>query len=286
MILTIHTANAWFNKKPILSIKKVFRTLDTNLSTIIGRLLILPKFDALNVIYYPIKQYILDNTDYKKKVFTLPFELFDESIDIKSLRKDNKIKFVVPGQIEEHRREYNDVLDVFEKLFRYYNENIVLYLLGYPVGIYGSKIIKRCKKLEKNGYNIKYFENFVPENDYTGIMKDVDLIISPIRIKSRGAGVITEIYGKTKGTAVVYEAIQYVKPLVLPYEFNNIKELNSSTLKYKDNDDLEKTLINLIENRDKIEKMKKEALNNSKEFTIDVFQEYFINEIVNKIDEL
>ena len=45
-------------------------------------------------------------------------------------------------------------------------------------------------------------------------------------------------------------------------------------------------MIEFIEDKDKIKKMKKEADNNSKKFTIDVFQEYFINEILDKIEEL
>ena len=286
MILTIHTANAWFNKKPVFSIKKIFRTIDTNLSTIIIKTIILPKFNAINVIYYPIKEYILNNTDYKKKIFILPFELFDENIDIKSLRKDNKILFVVPGQIEEHRRVYEEVLDAFEELFKDFNENIILYILGFPVGIYGNKILKKCKKLEEKGYAIKYYDDFVPENIYTKIMKDIDIIVSPIRIKSRGAGIITEIYGKTKGTAAVYEAIQYAKPLVIPNEFNIVAELESSTLKYKDAKDLVNKLTKLILNKEKIKKLKKEANINSKKFSLKVLQKYFIGKILEKLDEL
>ncbi len=286
IILTIHTANAWFNKKPVFSIKKIFRTVDTNLSTIIAKFIILPKFNAINVIYYPIKEYILDNTDYKKKIFEIPFEFFDEDIDIKSLRKDKKVMFVIPGQIEEHRRVYEDVLDTFEGLFKNFNEIIILYILGFPVGLYGNKILKMCKKLKEKGYAIKYYDDFVPENIYTKIMKDIDIIISPIRNKSIGIGVIAEIYGKTKGTAAVYEAIQYAKPLVIPNDFNIITELESSTLKYTDVKDLGNKLTKLILNKQKIEKLKEEANNNSKKFSLKVLQKYFIEEILEKLDEL
>ena len=286
MILTIHTANAWFNNKPVFSIKKIFRTIDTNLSTIIAKMIILPKFNAINVIYYPIKKFILDNTDYKKKIFVFPFEIYDEDIDIKSFRKNEKIMFVVPGQIEEHRRVYEDVLNVFEKLFKNFNGKIILYILGYPIGSYGNKIFKKCQKLKDKGYNIIYYDNFVPEKNYTKIMKDIDMIISPIRIKSIGIGVIPEIYGKTKGTAAVYEAIQYNKPLLIPNDFNIITELKSSTLKYIDTKDLENKLIDLIINKQKIEKLKEEAKNNSKKFSLKVFQKYFIKEILEKLNEL
>jgi len=286
MILTIHTANAWFNKKPAFKVKQIFRTVDTNLSSIIGKTIILPKFNAINVIYYPIKQFIQENSDYKKKIFTIPFGFFDKNIDIKSSRKDDKVIFVVPGQIEEHRRKYDVVLDAFEKLFKKYNDKIILYLLGYPVGIYGNRILKRCNKLKEMGYNINYFNSFVPEKTYNKIMKDVDFIILPIRIESRGTGVITEFYGKTKGSAAFYEAIQYAKPLVVPKEFNIVNEMKNSSLKYSDSNDLAETLMEVIDDRKKILDYKELALKNSKSFSLDVLREYFVNEILNKLDSL
>jgi len=286
MVLTIHTANAWFSTKPALDIKQIFRTVDTNLSSIIAKMFILPKFHAINVIYAPIKQFILEKGNYKKNVFTLPFGFFEGNIDPKPREKDDKILFVIPGQIEEHRREYDIVLDAFEKLYKKFNGKIVLYLLGYPVGSYGKRILKRCKKLEKNGYNLKYFDSYVPEKLYDETMKSIDIIILPIKIKSGSFGVIPEFYGTTKGSAAVFEGIQYGKPLVVPKKFNMMEELESSTLKYNDSKDLENVLTELIENRERLEKLKKEAYKNSKYFSLDPLQKYFTDEILNNIDNL
>ena len=70
-------------------------------------------------------------------------------------------------------------------------------------------------------------------------MKSIDIIILPIKIKSGSFGVIPEFYGTTKGSAAVFEGIQYGKPLVVPKKFNMIEELESSTLKYHYSKDLE-----------------------------------------------
>ena len=99
-------------------------------------------------------------------------------------------------------------------------------------------------------------------------------------------GIIPEVYGITKGSSVVFEGIQYGKPLVVPEKFNMIKELKSSTLKYTGSKDLEKMLIEYIESREKLEELKREAYKNSKYFSLNVLQEYFINEILNKLDNL
>lgn len=284
-ILTIHTANAWLKPRPVFNIKKIISTIDTNLSSFIGNKFILPRYDAINVIYPPIKDYILKETNYKKKIFTLPYGLFNEN-NVEDKKEDNKIQFVIPGQVEEHRRDYDLIIVTFEKLFKKYNKDIELILLGYPVGIYGNRIIKRCEKLKEQGSNIKYFSNFVPEKDYESIMKKTDFILLPIKIETKGMGLITEIYGVTKGSAGIFEGIQYGKILVVPKNFNIVKELKSSTLNYTDSKDLENVLAEIIEGREKLKKLKKDAYENSKYFSLNVLQEYFVKEILNKLNEV
>ncbi len=284
-ILTVHTANAWLKPKPVFNIKQPVRTIDTNLSSYIGHTFILPKFDGINVIYPPMKDFVLKETNYTKKTFTIPFNFY-EQLEKKLKKKNKKIQFVVPGQIEEHRRNYDVILDAFEKLFKKFNHAIELCFLGYPVGIYGNRILKRSKKLKDKGYNITYYDSFVPEETYHNIMKTVDFILLPIRIKSRGMGIQPEYYGKTKGSAAVFEAIQYARPIVVPANFNIINELESSTLKYKDSKDLEKILTGYIKNRKKLEKLEKEARKNSLYFSLDILQKNFENEVIDKIDTL
>ena len=284
IIMTVHIANAWFKQKLVFNLKKPIISLDTNVSSFIVKFLILPKFDAINVIYPPIKDYIQRETKYKKKIFTLPFNFYENII--KSNKKNKRIKFVVPGQIEEHRREYKFVLDAFDQLFYDFNEEIDLYLLGYPVGNYGKSILKRCEDMKKKGYNIFTFNSFIPEEKYNEIISNSDFIISPIKIKSRGWGEIQEIYGLTKASAVVFESIQYAKPLVVPNEFKIIKELKNSTIKYIDSKDLENKLKNYIINRNKIQGLKEAAFKSSKYYSLPILQDYFKNEILSKLDSL
>jgi hypothetical protein len=283
-IMTVHIANAWFKQRFVFNLKKPIISLDTNVSSIIVKFLILPKFDAINVIYPPIKDYILNETNYKKEIFTLPFNFYENNL--KADKTNKRIKFVVPGQIEEHRREYKFVLDAFEHLFKDFNEDIDLYLLGYPVGNYGKSILRRCEDMKNKGYNIFTFNSFIPEEQYNEIISDSDFIIAPIKIKSRGWGEIQEIYGLTKASAVVFEAIQYAKPLVVPNEFKIIKELENSTIKYIDSKDLENKLKDCIVNKNRIQDLKKVALKSSKYYSLPILQEYFKNKILNKLDSL
>lgn len=287
MILTIHSVNSWFSMKPEIDLKKIFRTVDTNLSKIFERFFVLPKFNGINVIYPPIQEYIEQKIDYKKPVFKIPFGFHDKEIDKKPVKKKyNEILFVVPGQIEEHRRDYETVINAFEKIFEKNNEKTRLILLGYPVGAYGKKILKKCEEFKEKGYNITCYDSFVSEEEYNNIMKTVDFLILPIKVLSLGLGVTKEYYGLTKGSAAVFEAIQYGKPIIAPDDFNMVKEMKSSTIKYKNIEDLGEKISELIKNKERLDKYKANALKDSNKFSINVLQKYFTEEILNKIDNI
>lgn len=283
-ILTIHVANHWLKTKFAFNFKDIFRTVDANISILL-RPFVLKKFNAINVIYPPVKGYIIEKTDYKKPVFTLPFNFYNnKEIDLGF--KNDKIRFIIPGLIEEYRRDYHTALDVFEKLFKKYNEKISLNMLGEPVEYTGEKIIQRCRKLREKGYNIFFSKEFVPEKEYDRALAESDIIFSPLKVVTKRATGIEEIYGTTEGSALPFEAIQYCKPLIVPEDFNVIKELQTSTLKYKTQEELENILLNLIENKNEIPRLKQYAYKNSQNFSLDVLQKYFTSEILNKLDKL
>lgn len=286
MILTIHIINHWLKAKFAFGVKNIARVIDTNISIFLIRKNILPKFNAINVIYPPIKDYIKENTKYKKQVFTLPFNYYDKTKIVEKSKKESKIIFVLPGLIEPYRRNYNLALNVFEKLFEKYGKKISFYILGKPVGTSGSKVIQRCEKLKNKGYDISFSKGFIPEEEYDRISSESDIIFSPLNvITKRNTGII-EVYGKTEGSALPFEAIQYCKPLIVPIEFNVINEIKSSTLKYKSAEDLEKILVELIENKNELEYLKKEACKNSEKYSLEVLQKYFKDEILDKLDKL
>ena len=284
MILTVHMANHWLKAKFAFNIRNIFRSLDVAFSIILIRLILLRKYDAINVIYPPIKDFIKNETSYKKEVYTIPFNFYDKTKKTTSSKKDTKIKFVIPGLIETYRRNYDFALDVFEKLFKKYNKKIALSVIGKPVGAGGNRIIQRCEKLKKKGYNISFSKGFVPEEEYNKISTESDMIFSPLNVRTKRDTGVEEIYGKTEGSALPFEAIQYCKPLIVPDEFNVIKEMKSSTIQYGSANDLEKKIIEIMQDTAKLQSLKKEALKNSEHFSLDVLQKYFTEEILDKLD--
>jgi len=283
MVLTVHDANTWLNQRLTVDVTKPVRTIDTFLSTMFIKKNVLPKFDAVNVIYPPIKDYIITHKLYEKPVFTLPFTFFNESTKISYPKPDEKMQVVVPGEIIQARRDHETVLDAFEQLLPHYSEKVSLCLLGRPRGGYGQQIINRCKALKTKGYDVTWFDAFVPEETYDTILRGCSLVIAPIKLETTGLGVIKETFGKTKASGAPFDAIQYAKPLVVPSGLQLLKETGSSTLQYTDVQHLVQILRDVMETKGRLEELQHRAQENSQKFSLDVLQKYFENEVLKTL---
>ena len=284
-ILLIHHVNAWMKPRLIFNIKHPIRTIDTNLSSVLIRKFIFPKFDAINVIYHPLKDHIQTNTDYEKEIFTLPTSIFENVKTTEGQKEDGKLRIVIPGLIQEHRKDYSAVFPAFENLFENYKRKIKLCVPGLPVARFGKQVYNKFKDMEQKGRDIVIFDHFVPDEIFDDILIKSDIILAPIRIKTRADSDIEETYGKTVGSGIIFNAIQYAKPIVVPAEFNMLPELRSSTLTYANSKELEDIITELITNPEKLVKLKKEAYINAEKFSLKNLQDYFEKNVLHWAEE-
>jgi len=278
-VLVVHHANAWLQPRLVFKLLHPLRTLDTNLSSVLIKKFVFPRFDAINVIYKPVREYIIHNMSFDREVFTIPTSIFENVVEKKI--DDKYLKVVIPGLIQEHRKDYHSVIPVFEELFEKFKDRLELFMPGMPVGRYGQNIKNLCKQMQNRGYKVVVFDDFVPEDKYDEILTNCDVILAPIKIKTRADGEITEYYGKTVGSGVVYNAIKYAKPIIAPFEFNMLKELSSSTLEYRDAQELKQHLQNLLSNKNLLTNLRKKALKNAEKYSLKNLQEYFEQNILN-----
>lgn len=282
-ILVVHHVNAWIRPKLVFNPLHPIRTADTNAATLLIKQFIFPKFDAINVIYHPLKTFIKENTNYEKNVFTIPTSIFEDTYEDKGSKINNEIKVVIPGLVQKHRKDYSPVFSAFENLFSNYKGLIELAIPGLPVGKFGKQVYEKFSQMKKEGNEVEIFDKFVPDDIFNKLLIDCDIILAPIRIKTRADGDIEEIYGRTVGSGVIYNAIQYAKPIIVPKDFVMLPELETSTLTYSGEKELEQQITNLINNPDKIIQLKKEAYQNAQKFSLKNLQTYFLNEVLPKI---
>ena len=275
MILTIHHVNTWLKQKIVFKPFHLLMTIETNIASILIKTLILKNYDALNVIYRPLKDYIETQTNYQKPVFTLPTSYYDPTTEFTTEQKQpGTLKVIIPGLIQEQRKDYTPILNALQILPENYLKSLEICIPGLPVERFGQQVHQQFKALQQKGANIILFNEFVPDDLFDHLHKDSDIIICPIRIQTRSDNLTTEAYGSTVGSGVIYNGIQYIKPLIIPQEFNNLPELATSTLTYKNGEDLATIFKDLIDHPEKLKKLKTEAKHNAEKFSLHHLQQY------------
>lgn len=255
-ILVTGRATEWFGDKFKLISFNPKRLLNYNLRCIV-RKRILPRYDAVLVHTEALKNYVLTN-GYKKEIFVLPYIIYDDNIPLKKNGKE--LRFIVTGLIAKHRRDYDSILKVFEKMWKQGYKDVCLTILGRPVGRYGKGIVNQCRLLKREGFKIKFFDKFIPNDVFKREILSSDVIINPIKMETYLHG------GFTSG---LVEAIRYAKPGIYPVDYIVPKELLSSSLFYDRISKLDYLIEQkFLNNRGILEKLSKNAKENSEKYSL------------------
>ncbi len=147
----------------------------------------------------PFKKLIREKSN--KPIIDFPFKIMEQKYNPKT--EYEKPIFVIPGSVSAERRDYKIVLDIFS------NEEIQkkdweLILLGRPIEAKGKAIIKQAQKINQKFDNnkIKYFESYIPKEEFDKLMNKSTHIIAPVNPKSYKSG---------KDTGAIYDILKYNK---------------------------------------------------------------------------
>lgn len=267
-LLVIHNINYWFQKKRKLKIFREPRNADH-----IAMLQMINSADRLIVLSDTLEAYLRNKyNQYKVSSFTTALHT---GIDEKSIYFTDYVPtIIVPGSIEQKRKDFDLVLNVVEALGPGKSS---LVLLGEPRGDYGNTIIARVKEMNNRGYLIKYFTGFIPEQEFELEMKMSDIVLIPVNIHTSFAG-IREIYGQSKISGAVFDAIRYGKPAIVPEELSIPAKASNSFLKYSD----EQCLINFIQKlliADNLKKLTLNAIANAIHWQADKIRGQFLEDM-------
>ena len=233
---------------------------------------ILPKYNAVIVHTEALKDYVLANR-YMKDIFVFSFAIYDGSTSLKMIGE--KLKFVVAGSIAEHRRDYDGLLKAFEEMWSHGYNDVRLTILGRPIGEYGERIINWSRSIKENGFDIQFYNGYIPEEIFNREIMSSDIIVNPIRLQNYQYGCFT---------AGLVEAIMHAKPGIYPDGYIVPKKLLSSSIFYDKINNLgyliEQKILN--NNGGVLEKLSKKARENSEKFSLENMTKYFRKNILEK----
>jgi hypothetical protein len=298
LFLVIHNLDEWFYISLLQNISNFFNAVIDN-----PHFKLLVYFFKLHFIYPSYKKHILKiilqtngsvvvlsesvRREVKKLNITIPvevvpFSVFEPSLVNEDLDTQKPLRICVPGILSQYRRNYLALLDVLEMQLGSYKNRFIIDFLG---GIQSDNLLndsnpllERINRLNNDGFTIYVYPvRFIPPIEYDRELSLADIVLGNMNV------VLNKIseYGKTKETGIPFAMIKAAKPGILPYNYPSPDELQSSIILYHNFQDLGKILINLINDRQSIIRLKKEALVNSEKFSPEIIYNQLVSNKLN-----
>jgi hypothetical protein len=153
--------------------------------------------------------------------------LFTKDINQKVL--SNRV--VIPGNVDQRRRNYKRI---FNKI-KYFHGNYTFSFLGRAEGRELDKL-KRVSQSLPDHINIEYYDSRVSNEEFEQKMQAAEVLWCPIQKETKFFS-IPEIYGKTKMSGNIGDAIKYAKPAIFPKSYSA-----SYSFIFKEKRDIEKQI--------------------------------------------
>jgi len=265
-ILTLHNLNAWNNHRFRLR-KNLAHSFDSYIASFYTKK-ILKKFDHINVVYPVMTDLAQKYFGATHKILSIPFAYAQENI---INDKKETIDFVIPGVVSKTKRNYEPIIEAFENLSREH-ENIRLILLGE------NKDNLEFKPLVSEEEKIITFDTRISTIEYNEYLRNSDFIIIPNFFLTHSVNTTDEFYGFSKSPSI-NEVIKWRKPLIIPEHIPVDYHLESSTIKYDNSKHLESQMRTLIRNKRVTKEIKKNAVLNTKSFTLENIRKNIYKEL-------
>lgn len=186
----------------------------------------------------PDSRMISEIRDLDKDQIIFPFKQPHQSYD--PIIKDLSPKFVITGNIQKKRRNYDIIMETFSsKDFESHSWSLTL--LGRPIGDYGHSIIEKSKMINQrlDREAIKFFSEYIPKEEFDRQLSDATHLIAPLN---------TSLYRHGKTSGAIYDAFALNKHLIMPkVYFDETGFIGRDTsIKYESEGELSEILRSII----------------------------------------
>tara|TARA_B100000900_G_C20596966_1_gene723831 strand:- start:2416 stop:3603 length:1188 start_codon:yes stop_codon:yes gene_type:complete len=186
----------------------------------------------------PLKLLLKGKTN--KFVFDFPFKyMLNEYNPLVAINET--IQFIVPGAIDNLRRDYFTLLKIFDSE-EFIDKKWKLILLGRPIGNYGNKVVHYCQEINKknNKDKIVWMDGYISKTLFGEYMQSSDYILGPI---------LPNKYKYGKDSGVLYDIFLYNKIGVIndKYFYNQNLPERDVIVKYQNPKELRIILSSMID---------------------------------------
>jgi len=184
----------------------------------------------------------------------------------------------VIGGVDIVRRDYNLLFKAFKGIVQRLATEVELIFLG-KVFKNSQSVINKFKSLSSSKFSFKYFNSYVPDDEFVRIMKRTHFIIIPMKEIAKSP-ISTEYYGRTKISGNINDMIKYSKAAILPDFYRLDNNLKSITRTYFNSDSLSDTILYWINEKPYLDFDFDDALN---DYRPHMLRKELINQIYSAI---
>jgi hypothetical protein len=223
-VLTIHAVNSFFSPKTGLTFKSYIRFS--------GQRWLSKTVSGYAVLLTSIAKYMTETYSIRKPVYCLPGGVYEGGTAVSNEIVEADLHLVVPGSIDEHRRDYAQVLELAFQLEARQRKTRIS-LLGAAKGEYGKEIIESCKRASLRFVDFHFYPgDFVDEKEYEKQLTGCDFVFIPLKDKFLKQDGREEEYGLTICSGSFFDAVRFAKPMIVPAYIEMSKELQPQCIPY------------------------------------------------------
>ena len=260
VVTTFHSINNYFEHKPSLSLRRLVR--------ILGKKKLVRVVNEFNVVSLTMVDYLKQRLPPSKKIHCIPGAVYDPQNHPPEVHASPGLHVVVPGSVDERRRNYEMVMELVE-LINHAGVDITVTLLGGIHPEFGTKILQQLREKEWYG-RLKYFEkDVVDQPEFDRIMEECDIVLLPSTLYIKIFDAITEQYGLSMSSGNLFDIIKHAKPFLTPFGLRVDPYLESSCLRYQNAREMMEILIALQASPDVFASLKEKARLASQNYTIE-----------------
>lgn len=259
VVVTLHDINNYFHFTPAVSLRRWIRY--------IGKRSLVKSVREFNVVSETMVPYLESKLPASKKVHNLPGAVFDPTQYLNlAPAVDGKLRIVVPGSVDNRRRNYNSV---FELLDQCRHLPVSVTLLGGFAHSYGMAVKEKCRQLSAQYPNLAFYgDEVVDQPEFDRVMNEAHLVFIPSVVDTIISDGTKERYGMSISSGNIFDVIKHAKPFIIPVTLKIPDRLASSAITYTVIGEIVAHLETLVQQPERYPQLLEQALHNSKEYTI------------------
>ncbi|MFY7879308.1 MAG: hypothetical protein ACOVP6_04505 [Lacibacter sp.] len=230
VIVTLHDVNNLFQSHFTFHPKRLIRH--------IGKLLLMSQCKHYMTIAESVATYLKTLTQKNTTVQWFPGGLFEPEHYKTPEPITNNLQLVVPGSVDPKRRNYEDVFQLIE-LLRTNKIDIVIRLLGGFADLENNDLLNKCRIIKQSYPGFNFYEStFVEGNEYEEQLQTAHFIWVPSVLHTIIADNIEELYGVSKSSGTLFDAIRFARPVIAPIELKTDQHQSAAVYSYSNLNDL------------------------------------------------